>query len=160
MKKLIIFPILTVLFLSACNSDKQTVEKKDDKNIVSAETIKPDTLIKVKKEYDKNGNLIKFDSLYSYYYSNITQDSLLRDSIFNEFKKYFNEKYFFSDKDYFNKLFFEDSLLKYDFYKDDFFKNRYMDNSLKMDKLFKEMDSIKNNFFKEQEELFKKINQY
>lgn len=46
--------------------------------------------------------------------------------------------------------FFEDSLLKYDFYKNDFFHERFMNNMQQMERLFWEMDSIKNKFFMEQ----------
>jgi len=38
----------------------------------------------------------------------------------------------------------------YDFYKDDFFENRFKNNMEMMQKMFKDMDSLKNHFFKEQ----------
>ncbi|MCB4234259.1 hypothetical protein LDL59_01710 [Kaistella anthropi] len=42
--------------------------------------------IKVNKEYDENGNLIRYDSTYTYYYSNIEGDEIAADSIFNNFR--------------------------------------------------------------------------
>ena len=42
----------------------------------------PQTSIKVDKKYDSKGNLIKYDSTYSYYYSNIKDNKNLEDSIF------------------------------------------------------------------------------
>jgi hypothetical protein len=104
----------------------------------------------VNKEYDKNGNLIRYDSTYSAYYSNILNDSVRGDSIFKNFKSQFNQKYLFSQKPYFNDFFFQDSLLKYDFYKNAFFSNRFKNNMQQMDKLFLEMDSMKNYFFENQ----------
>jgi hypothetical protein len=80
-------------------------------------SVTPQTNIKVNKEYDKNGNIVRYDSTYSYYYSNIKNDTVKQDSIFNLFRNQFNQKYLFSNEPYFNNLFFEDSLLKYDFYK-------------------------------------------
>jgi len=106
--------------------------------------------IKVVLKYDENGNLIRYDSSYSYYYSNIENDTLLRDSIFDQFRFHFNQKYFFSEEPFFNDLFFQDSLLKFDFYKNDFFSNRFRSNMEHIDRLFNEMDSIKNQFFMDQ----------
>lgn len=114
------------------------------------DSIKPKTDIRVNKEYDANGNLIRYDSSYSYYYSNIENDSLVGDSIFTNFQNYFNQRYRFSNKPFFDDYFFEDSLLHYDFYKEDFFSNRFRRNMQQMDQLFWEMDSLKNNFFNRQ----------
>lgn len=144
MKRISLIVLAFILILSSCNG--QTVkEKKEaiDKNM-------PKTDIKVNKEYDKDGNLIRYDSTYSSFYSNILNDTILGDSIFDNFKSQFNQSYFFSKKPYFNDFFFQDSLLKYDFYKNDFFSNRFRNNMQQMDKLFKEMDSIKNYYYQQQ----------
>ena len=106
--------------------------------------------IKVNKEYDENGNLIRYDSTYTYYYSNIEGDEIAADSIFNNFRNMFEDNYSFSTMPYFNDLFSEDGLLKYDFYKNDFFHERFMNNMQQMERLFWEMDSIENKFFMEQ----------
>lgn len=106
--------------------------------------------IKVNKEYDENGNLIRYDSTYTYYDSNIEGDEIAADSIFNNFRNMFENNYSFSTTPYFNDLFFEDSLLKYDFYKNDFFHERFMNNMQQMERLFWEMDSIGNKFSMEQ----------
>jgi hypothetical protein len=127
--------------LISCNG--QTNKKSEN----DKSTAKPQTNIKVDKQYDSNGNLIKFDSSYSYYYSNIKDDKNVGDSIFSNFKNQFNQKYSFSANPYFNDFFFQDSLLKYDFYKKDFFLNRFRNNMKMMDSLFWGMDSLKNNFF-------------
>jgi hypothetical protein len=133
------------LTLVGCNG--QTKEKKNENN--SSANI-PQTNIKVDKQYDDKGNLIKYDSTYSYYYSNIQNDIDLRDSIFNNFQQQFNKKYFFSMDPFFKDFFFQDSLLIYDFYRKDFFLNRFRDNMRRMDSLFWGMDSMKNNFFRRQ----------
>jgi hypothetical protein len=110
----------------------------------------PQTNIKVNKEYDKNGNLIKYDSTYSTYYSSVKSNSILKDSIFNNFKNQFNKSYYFSNQPFFKNFFFEDSLLMYDFYKKDFFYNRFKNNMEHMDSLFRGMDKMKNDFFSKQ----------
>jgi hypothetical protein len=130
--------------LISCNGQ---TNKKSENNKSNAN---PQTNIKVDKQYDSNGNLIKYDSSYSYYYSNIKDDKNRRDSIFSNFKNQFNRKYFFSNDPYFNDFFFQDSLLKYDFYRKDFFLNRFRNNMRMMDSLFWGMDSLKNSFFRQQ----------
>jgi hypothetical protein len=145
MKRIGILALVISVILNSCNGQKKT-EKAELLN----DTINPKTKIIVNKEYDDNGNLISYDSTYSSYYSNIKTDTLLGDSIFNNFKNYFNQNYGFSNQPYFNNFFFEDSLLKYDFYKRDFFSNRFDKNMEHMDHLFMEMDSLKNSFFNKQ----------
>jgi hypothetical protein len=130
--------------LISCNGQTNKLSEND------TSTSRPQTNIKVDKQYDSNGNLIKYDSSYSQYYSNIKDDKNRRDSIFSNFKNQFNRKYFFSNDPYFNDFFFQDSLLKYDFYRKDFFLNRFRNNMTMMDSLFRGMDSLKNSFFGKQ----------
>lgn len=145
MKRLGIIAIAISLVLNSCNGQKKT-----EKTEALKDTINPQTNIIVNKEFDDQGNLIRYDSSYSSYYSNIENNTILGDSVFNNFKNYFNQNYGFSNQPYFNNFFFEDSLLMYDFYKKDFFSNRFQNNMEHMDMLFMEMDSLKNNFFNQQ----------
>lgn len=140
-----ILAIVMSFMISGCNGQ---INKENA--VGSSDTIKPHTDIKVNKEYDEYGNLVRYDSSYSYYYSNIESDTLLGDSIVKDFRNYFNKRYGFSNEPFFNDYFFEDSLLQYDFYKNDFFSNRFRRNMEYMDRLFWEMDSIKNRFFYKQ----------
>jgi hypothetical protein len=145
MKKNIVFVVILSLLLNACNGQNLKPEQKEENKKPT-----PETNIKVNKEYDEEGNLVRYDSVYTSYYSNIEGDTLMRDSIFEAFKKSFDKSYPFSSEPFFENLFFEDSLLMYDFYKDDFFQSRYYQNPYKMDELFREMDSLKNLFFRPQ----------
>lgn len=141
----ILFFAATITF-SSCNG--QDIQNKKHKLNDVQNT--PKANVKVNKEYDKNGNLVKYDSTYTYFYTNIVNDSLAKDSIFNNFKNMIESKYSFSHKPFFNDLFFEDSLMKYDFYKEDFFSERFKRNMEQAEEIFKEMDSIKNRFFMDQ----------
>lgn len=61
--------------------------------------------IKVNREYDEKGNLIKFDSTYSYSFSS---DTTLKDFNFKDFPDPFGMSFnFFNDSD-FNQSFFKD----------------------------------------------------
>jgi hypothetical protein len=143
MKRIIIISLAILISLLSCKGQTNNNSKQLKDN-------SPQTNIKVNKEYDKNGNLVKYDSTYSSYYSNLKSNSILKDSIFNDFKNQFKKSYFFSNQPYFKNFFFEDSLLMYDFYKKDFFYNRFKNNMEHMDSLFREMDIMKNDFFSKQ----------
>lgn len=146
MKRIWMIFISVTLILNSCNGQEK--ELKSDK--LGALKNAPKEDVKVNKEYDEDGNLIKYDSTYTYFYSNIENDSIAEDSIFTNFKNMFELQYPFSYKPYFNDLFFEDSLMKYDFYKEDFFLERFKQNMVQTEKMFQDMDSIKNKYFLEQ----------
>lgn len=138
------FSILFVLIFTGCRGQNA---KPNESELLQNQ---PKTDIQVNKEYDENGNLIRYDSSYSYYYSNIQNEPVLGDSLLNEFKGYFNNNCFFSKDPFFNDLFFGDSLMNFDFYTKDFFLNRFRSNTNRFNSLFLEMDSIKNHFFMNQ----------
>ena len=143
MKRIFTISFGIMLTLISCSGQMKNTDKKPIDN-------SPQTNIKVNKVYDKNGNVIKYDSTYSSFYYNIKSDSVLRDSIYNNFIQKFNQKYFFSDQPYFKNFFFVDSLLKYDFYKKNFFYDRFKNDMARMDSLFRGMDRMKNDFFDRQ----------
>ncbi len=147
MKRLVIFSMLiTLLGLSGC--DAKSAPKKDGKLKNDTTKVQPDINIKVNKEYDDKGNLIRYDSTYTYVYSNIDGNIQLQDSVFNEFMQHFNEHFGISEDPLFNSFFFNDSLLQYDFFKKDFFHDRFFRNRDMIDKMLREMDSLKNEFYK------------
>lgn len=148
MKTKMIIGFMLTLFLSSCQA--QEAKKENDKRI-DLEKNKPQTNIIVNKEYDETGNLIRYDSTYSSYYSNIEGDSLMGDSIMKSFRNDLFKHFPMSKSPFFESFFFEDSLAGYDFYKNDFFRERYRLNQKRMEELFWEMDSIKNRFFNEQQ---------
>jgi hypothetical protein len=144
MKKLIVVACLIFLFVSSgC-----TAQEKKKTELENSNKNQPKTNIVVNKEYDKNGNLIKYDSTYSSIYSNIHGDSTLADTSFLSFQKDFMENFPDMQKPFIDNMFFNDSLLNYDFYKKDFFTKRFQFNRERFDKLFEKMDSLKNDFYK------------
>ncbi|MCW8850360.1 MAG: hypothetical protein OQJ81_10320 [Melioribacteraceae bacterium] len=144
MKK-IILGVLCLLSIAGCTTEKINGQQE---NVDTLATNKPQTKIIVNKEYDEFGNLVKFDSSYSYFYSNLQNDSTFGDSSYSLFQKDFFNSFPNIQKPFLNDIFFEDSLLNYDFYKDDFFSNRFRSNRKRFDKMFEEMDSLKNKFYK------------
>ncbi len=130
MKK-IILGVLFLLSITGCTTEKiNGQQEKEDSLLVN----KPQTKIIVNKEYDESGNLVKFDSSYSYFYSNLQNDSTFGDSSYSLFQEDFFNSFPNIQKPFLNDIFFEDSLLNYDFYKDDFFSNRFRSNRIRFDK--------------------------
>jgi hypothetical protein len=149
MKRILILMSVSLLILSSCTNGQKIEEHKISEDSVFT----PETKIKLNKEYDKNGNLIEYDSSYSEFHSNIKGNTQMRDSIFMNFKSFFHQSFPFSNREYFNDLFFNDTLLLYDFYKKDFFGKRFDLNRDKMNELFRELDSVKNEYYKNYDSL-------
>lgn len=129
MNKTWLLTIVLTLTLSICYGQ---TEKKVER---SAELKNPKTNIKVNKEYDKNGNLIRYDSTYTCFYSNIENNKIIIDSMFNEFRDRFNYKPPLSLNSFFNDFFIQDSIFKENFFR----------NMERMEKMLrnKNSDSIK-----------------
>jgi hypothetical protein len=148
--KWIIMFLAVSSIISGCNGQQSKTESRTISDTTIVKNTLPKENVKVNRQYDKDGNLIRYDSVYTYYYSNINNNGPAEDSILANFKQMFEETYPFSSEPYFDNLFFEDSLMQYDFYKKNFFYDRFMNNMKLMDQLFWDMDSVKNKFFMEQ----------
>ena len=68
MKKIKLLSFALALLFSSCTAQIEKNEKVTS-DTINSNTPKKD--IRVNKGFDKNGNLVKYDSTYSYYYSNI-----------------------------------------------------------------------------------------
>ncbi len=133
MKKMMII-FLSALLSFGCNAQTG----KDIQNDITSKQgeIKPKEDYKVNKIYDDNGNLIGYDSTYTYYYSNIDKDAMVKDSVFIKFNKYYRSIDSF-DRYPFKDDFFDGN----NFNEDDFFKQEEM-----MERMMRRIDSLKNRF--------------
>jgi len=149
MKKIIAMLLLSFL-IGGCNRQKKQNEKLSKQFAAADTTIQPKTDIRVNRKYDDKGNLIQYDSSYSYFYSSPGfNNSISSDSLFNDFKLPLRNEYKGLFDDNMNSIFFNDSLFKYDFYNDDYFSKRFHLNMLRFENMFKEMDSIKSDMFRQ-----------
>lgn len=134
-----------LLIFSSCQGQNQ---KENHSLLQNKDSLsKPQVHIKVNKQYDNKGNIIRFDSTYSYAYSSPKGEiKLSNDSVFKQFHTFFNTTHpnFFDNKNH--NLFFNDSLFKYDFFNNDYFQKRFELNQKMFEQMFKEMDSIKQNY--------------
>jgi hypothetical protein len=125
MKHLVILTAAFLLVLGSCYG--QTDRKKDDqakyRNIPGK--------IEVNKKYDENGNLIQYDSTYTWSSSDTYPDSLFKGNI-NRFdlSRFFSDHSFFGH-DFFNFTFPGDSsFIDRSATGEDFFKRFFSDRSL------------------------------
>lgn len=151
MKRLIMLAIATIAFTSCSAQEKKKTIPDSRETLEQQDSLhKPKVNVQVNRKYDDNGNLISFDSTYSYFYQSPSgQLSTDNDTIFQKFSQHFNTMY----PGFLNKgskdLFFNDSLFKYDFFNDDYFRKRYELNSKIFEDMFKRMDSIKSEFIEQ-----------
>ena len=142
--------IALALIISSCQMKGQRGEESKKEATAFRDSLnKPKVNIQVNKHYDTKGNVIGFDSTYTSFYSNIDGDTLKMDSLMRSFDRHFNlGKTSFLSRD-FDSLFFNDSLRYPDFFHDDFFLRRYELNDLYLRDMMRNMDSIKNKFYRE-----------
>lgn len=146
MKRLVV--LFIVLGLTGCSGQQK---EKDTERGQKKENIKaPEGEWQVYKEYDELGNLKKYDSIYSFGYSNIEGDSLIvnLDSLMNSFRGFFSERAPFSWKDHFSYFPAPDSLFMKDFFEDDYYFKRWERQQPDLKEMMKKMDSTRKAFFK------------
>ncbi len=143
MKRLLACGVMA-LFMFACNAQNSEPQKENKKNT-------PNESWTVNKEMDENGNIIRYDSTYTWSYSNIEGDSVNVnvDSLMQSFQQYFDDRMPSLFGENFMRPLLGDSLLRNDFFDDDFFRRRFEDDFFDVEKMFERMDSIRNQFFKE-----------
>ena len=152
----IILANLLLMTFSGCNgqiqkSNEQIQTDKSNLNIAkdSADN-KPKIDVKVNRQFDDKGRLIKYDSTYTYFYSSSKGSAQIgNDSVFNNFRSFFDKSY----PDYMtlknDNVFFNDSLFKYDFFNDNYFQKRFELNGKMFENMFQQMDSIKREYLKQ-----------
>ncbi len=140
--------IAAFLALSSCNGQTGKKEINDQ-----AKADKPKTNVQVKKVYDDHGNIIKYDSTYTYVYTNPATGEDVRDSVTAEISKHFGKNDFTGNGSFFKNMFANDSLFMNndafakEFFNKDFLPNDFGLSSQNMEKFFQQMDSVRNELF-------------
>ncbi len=152
MKRILVLLLIPFLF-TGC-SDAQTAGNKKDKEknpVVAENAPKPKVDIKVNKVFDDKGNLVRYDSTYVWTYSNIEGDSVVvnADTVLSEFKPLFEKQFPDFKIPETGDFLFGDSTLYYDFFSPDYFYQRWQQSLKESERLFREMDSLKNKFFQQ-----------
>lgn len=136
------------------NESKKIETKKSDNNLVE----QPQGTWKVDKEFDENGNLIRYDSIYSWS-SGGEYDKLSltdKDSLMQSFKKRFFKNYSRFDNEGFSADFSQDSLFANHFFNDDFFDSSFGNDFIDIDKLRQQMMARQKKFLEKYQSEFNK----
>ncbi|WP_250435893.1 hypothetical protein [Hanstruepera flava] len=136
MKKYIL--LFTMALLSfGCNAQADKAKKDTLDNDEEAVATEPKGSWKVDKEYDENGNLIRYDSIYSWssydHFDNFS--SIARDSLIQSYKSRFFSGFSDFENDGFDTIFSQDSLFSSRFFNDDFFGSRFGKDFMDIDKM-------------------------
>lgn len=144
--------LFVAILATSCNAQdtENSSKNSSDLEIQKDSLQKPKGNWKVNKELDENGNIIRYDSIYSWSSSGNIK-GIESDSIINQMRSMMQKRFSmlqspnlngFADQDSIMKPFFSD-----DFFKDDFFSNRMPSGFPNMDDVMKQMEAMRQNFF-------------
>tara|TARA_R110000868_G_scaffold407465_2_gene688958 strand:+ start:6026 stop:6514 length:489 start_codon:yes stop_codon:yes gene_type:complete len=155
MKKYILLFMIGLLSVS-CNGQKNdtknTETKENEGNIVE----QPKGSWKVDKEFDDNGNLIRYDSIYSWS-SNGKLDNLStvdKDSLLQSFKSRFFTNFSDFENNGFDDVFSKDSLFSKHYFNDDFFGSDFGKDYMDIDKITQQMIARQKKFLEKYQSEF------
>ncbi len=148
MKKLIVL-VGAALLSTACNSQEHSKDKAFNEANPDV-TEQPKGSWKVNREFDENGNLTRYDSIYSWSSTDSTRNWNLqdRDSLLQSFRSSFRS--YFSGADTLGYPGFQanDSLFMKGFFNDDFFESDFGRDFMDLDQIHKRMESMHREFMK------------
>lgn len=150
---LLIFMLSSVLV--SCNA--QTKTDKVDKIEEKPKIEQPKGTWKVDKEFDENGNLIRYDSIYSWSSDGKFDDlsKIDRDSLINNFESKFYRHFSQFKNDGFEDIFEPDSLFSHHFFNDDFFKSDFGEDFIDIEKIRQKMFNRQKQFLEKYRKDFK-----
>jgi hypothetical protein len=158
MKKIILLLMLGLLSIN-CNGQKIKTEKGDAKDKQeNATKEEPKGSWKVDKEFDENGNLIRYDSIYSWSSNGKWNDlkSLDKDSLLNSFESKFYKHFSHFGDEGFEDVFAQDSIFGKHFFNDDFFGSNFGKEFMDIDMLRQKMVERQKKFLEKYQSEFLK----
>jgi len=113
---------------------------------------------KVDKEFDENGNLIRYDSIYSWSSDNSWKDltNLEKDSLLNNFESKFYRRFSQFQNQGFEDIFKPDSLFSKHFFNDDFFESDFGKDFMDIDRIRQQMLERQKKFLEKYQSQFLK----
>jgi hypothetical protein len=157
MKKAILLLSIGLLSVS-CNGQKTEIKKDDSEVKQEKITEEPKGTWKVDKEFDEQGNLIRYDSIYSWSSDEKLNDltSFDKDSLLNSFKSKFYKHYSHFENEGFEDVFAQDSIFGKHFLNNDFFESDFGKDFMDIDKIRQQMIARQKKFLKKYQSEFKK----
>lgn len=136
--------------LVSCNAQDNNSKKKELTAQNKEKQEAPKGNWKVNKEFDENGNMTRYDSIYTYGYSTENGDSLPfgnKGEMMAHFQRFFGSTQM--PDEFMNRLFSDSLQPEENFNNKDFFSNRMFSEDIQ--EQLKQMDSIRNAFIKKYE---------
>ena len=157
MKKIAILSMVAILNLS-CNAQENKKEDNLQKDSI-AQVEPPKGTWKVDKEFDENGNLIRYDSIYSWSSTDNLDELAQRnpDSLLQSFRSKFYRNFSHIDNQRFGDLFSEDSLFTKRFFDYDFFDSDFGEDFMDIDRIRKRMETMQQRFLERYQSEFEKL---
>lgn len=136
MKTYITLTAILLLSLTGCRGQEKT-----DKGITEEKMEKeqPKGVWKVDKEYDENGNLIRYDSIYSWSSGDTTFSNLAkmnRDSLLGNLESRFYGQFSQFRNQGFEDVFEPDSLFSKRYFNNDFFGSDFGEEFIELDNVY------------------------
>lgn len=142
-----------VLALSTISCNGQKHRQKESVERIENQ---PKGSWKVDKEFDENGNLIRYDSIYTWSLNNneTNLSSIDRDSLLKSFKSKFFTNFSEFQTQGFEDVFSEDSLFSKHYFSNDFFKSNFGREFMEIDKIMKQMEDRQKKFLEKYQSEF------
>ena len=147
--------LLVALLSMGCNSQEATHKNEKNKENAEVSSEAPKGSWKVNKEFDEAGNIVRYDSIYSWSSMNDLDElaTFDRDSVLQSMQSRFyrNFSQFDFDREGFGDIFAEDSLFAKHFFNNDFFENEFGKDFMDIDKMHERMESLQKQFIERYE---------
>lgn len=146
--------IAVAFSMASCNAQEKNGKNENHESAMNGNTeiqAEPRGTWKVTKEVDENGNLIRYDSIYTYSFGNINGKEIppqKMDSALASFQKYMKQQMPQSFSAQMMDPFLNDSLNN-NFFEKGFFENHWEDFFPEMQQQLRQMDSLHQQFFQQ-----------
>lgn len=153
--KTIFTVFLASLFLVSCQGQEKEKIEKEQHNQVAEE---PKGSWKVNREFDEAGNLIRYDSIYSWSSTDDIGDlmNMDRDSIFQSFRSQFSKGSVGMEDMMGDGFFAQDSLFMKRFFADDFLESELGKDFMDLDEMHQRMEAMQKRFLERYHSQFPK----
>lgn len=148
MKKIALLSIAAILNLG-CNAQENKIEKnlQKDNDSITQIAEPPEGTWKVDKEFDEDGNLIRYDSIYSWSSTDVNELAQKNpDSLLKSFRSKFYRNFSKFDDQRFEDLFADDSLFAHRLFDDDFFNSQLGEDFMDIDRIRERMETMQQQF--------------
>lgn len=150
--------VLSALLSISCNSQENKTE--DNARMKGNEehlTETPKGSWKINKEFDEDGNLIRYDSIYSWSSTTDLDDlaTLDKDSVLKSMQSRFYRSFSHFNREGYPGFFGEDSLFTKQFFTDDFFESEFGQDFMDIDRVRERMEDMQRKFMERYQSEFR-----